>query len=88
MDIDIKDVIGLSDGNKYVIASKAVLHNDTYYYLIDQNSDNNFKFCTENKERSSLQEIDNEELIQQLFPLFFESATKAITKEDLELLDE
>ncbi|MCL2360689.1 MAG: hypothetical protein FWC73_02610 [Defluviitaleaceae bacterium] len=88
MDIDIKDVIGLSDGRKYVVASKAIFQNNTYYHLIDQSDDTNFKFCIEKSENKSILEVEDKVLIQQLLPLFVEASTNAITKEDLELLEE
>ena len=88
MNIDIKDTVILSDDNSYVIASKVSYQDNTYYYLIDRDNIENIKFCRENKTNSSLVEFENPDLIQQLLPLFMEASTNAITKEDLELLEE
>ena len=88
MDIDIKDIITLSDGNSYVVTSKASFQDNTYYYLIDKNNNENMKFCQENEKNASLIELDDPSLIQQLLPIFVESSSKAITKEDLELMEQ
>ena len=86
MNIDIKDTVTLSDDNSYVVVSKVIYEGSTYYYLLDRNNQENIKFCVENSVNSSFLEVDDTELIQRLLPLFVESSTKAITKEDLELL--
>ena len=88
MDIDVKDIITLSDDNEYVVASKVNYQDSAYYYLIDKDNSENLKFCVEKPENQSLIEIENENLIQNLLPLFLKSSTKAITKEDLVLLEQ
>ena len=88
MDINIKDTIVLSDGNRYVIISKVNYENNVYYYLIDENNNENMKFCVEKAENSSLIEIEDTDLIQQLLPLFLKVTTGVITKEDLEFLEQ
>jgi len=88
MNIDIKDIITLSDDNKYVVASKTSYQESIYYYLIDKDNNENLKFCVENPVNQSLIEVEDKDLIQKLLPLFLESSTKAITKEDLELLEQ
>ena len=88
MNIDIKDIITLSDNNEYVVVSKTDYQDKIYYYLIDKNNNENIKFCVENNENKSLLEIEDTSIIQQLLPLFVESTSKSITKEDLELLTE
>ena len=84
--IEIKDTIILSDGNSYVVVSKTNHHDNTYYYLIDRDNIENIRFCVEKTDNNSLIEIHDKNLIQQLLPLFVESTTSAITKEDLEIL--
>jgi len=88
MDIDIKDTIVLSDDKEYVVVSKVNHQNDTYYYLIDKNVNENIRFCIENKSRQSLIDIEDKNLIQSLLPLFVEASSKAITKEDIEIMQE
>ena len=88
MNIDIKDIITLSDDNSYVVVSRVNHQGNVYYYLIDKNNNENLKFCVEKSENKSLVEIQDANLIQQLLPLFLDASSKAITKEDLELLDE
>ena len=86
MNVEIKDTLTLSDNNSYVIVSKAKHENNTYYYLIDKNNNENIKFCLEKTENNSLLEINDANLIQQLLPLFLKSTSSAITKEDLEII--
>ena len=88
MNIDIKDIITLSDDNEYVVASKASYQGKIYYYLIDKAKNENLKFCVEKSENQSLIEVEDEALIQKLSPLFFEAASTSITKEDLEIIGE
>ncbi len=70
MNIDIKDVVTLSDNIRYVVASKTNYENNIYYYLTEIENLSNIKFLVENKERNSLVEVENKELIQKLLPLF------------------
>ena len=88
MDIDIKDIITLSDDNEYVVASKINYQDSIYYYLIDKDNNKNLKFCVEKLENQSLIEVEDKNLIQKLLPLFLESSIKAIAKEDLALLEQ
>jgi len=88
MDIDIKDTITLSDDNEYVVVSKTTYHNNTYYYLMDKDNYKNIKFCIENGEKSSLSEIEDKILIQNLLPFFLESTAGSITKDDIELMQQ
>ena len=88
MDIDIKDTIVLSDDNSYIVVGKTALKDNIYYYLIDKDNNGNVKFCVENSKNQSLIELEDEKLIQQLLPLFLKSISSAITKEDLELIEQ
>jgi len=86
MNIDIKDLITLSNDIQYVVASKINCENNTYYYLIGKEKIDDIKFCMENTEISSLIELEDAGLIQQLLPLFLKASRQAITTKDLELL--
>jgi len=88
LDIDVKDIITLSDKHSYVVTGKTNYQDNTYYYLVDKDNLENIKFCVEKSENNSVIEIDDKDLIQQLLPLFLESATKSITKEELELVQQ
>jgi len=88
VNIDIKDMLTLSDKNSYVVVSKAKFEKHVYYYLIDKNNNENIKFCVEKAENNSLIEVEDKKLIQQLLPFFLKAASKAITKEDIKLLEE
>ncbi len=72
MNIDIRDLITLSDGNKYIVISKVYYDNNDYLYLVDVNENNNLKYCY--IEDDSIVEITDEELNKKLLPLFFERA--------------
>ena len=43
--MNIKDILKLSDGNDYIIASKVDYANKTYFCLVDLNNKDNAKFC-------------------------------------------
>ena len=88
MKIEIKDTVTLSDKNRYVVVSKTNYKDKNYYYLIDENNNKNIKFCFENSQRKTFLEVHDKDLIQELLPLFLKSASGAITKEDLELLEQ
>lgn len=68
MNIDIKDLLTLNDGNKYIVCSKTKLDNKTYYYLVDINDNKNLKFCLE--DNGDLIELEDKALIQKLLPMF------------------
>lgn len=72
MNIDIKDVLTLSDKNKYVVVSKINYENKNYYYLVDVNSNINIKFCYEDGEE--LVELNDKELTTKLLPLFLQAS--------------
>lgn len=71
MDINIKDIITLDDNNQYVVVSKTIYENKTYYYLIDKNNNTNIKFCYE--DLGDLVEFSDEELMVKLLPLFWKN---------------
>ena len=67
--IEIKDIVTLSDQNKYQVISKINYNYQIYYYLVDINEISNIKFLYENNNK--LTEIDDEELVNKLLPLFY-----------------
>lgn len=80
MEIEYQDIITLSDKNKYVVASKISYNNSKYVYLVDINDNTNVKFA-EIEENNLLSELDNvidEELLNQLIPLFYSNAINDI----------
>ena len=78
MNIDIKDKITLSDNNTYVVVSKVNYQQKVYYYLIDENSLGNVKFCYENSNNNSVIEINDPELIRTLIPLFTQKSKEML----------
>ncbi len=70
MNINIKDVLTLSDDNRYVVASKAKYENKEYLYLIDIKNNENIKFCYLNGDE--VVESDDKELNTKLIPLFYD----------------
>ena len=74
--INIKDILTLDDGNKYVVASKATYNDNMYYLIIDTNNSSNIKFCY----------IDNDELVEsanritntEILPLFYENVRNVL----------
>jgi hypothetical protein len=76
MIINIKDTLTLDDNNEYVVISKINYESKNYYYLLDKNNKENFKFCYEDKEE--LVEVDDKQLATKLLPLFVEAAKKEI----------
>ncbi len=51
--MDITDILSLSDGNEYMIASKAEYDYKIYLCLVDINNNQNVKFCY----------LDNDEVV-------------------------
>ena len=76
MTINIKDTLTLDDNNEYVVISKVNYESKNYYYLLDKNNEENFKFCYEDNEE--LVEIEDKKLNTKLLPLFVEVAKKEI----------
>ena len=68
MTINIKDVLTLSDNNKYVVVGKASYESNDYYYIVDIKNPQNIKFCSQDND--DLVEINDYELINKLIPLF------------------
>ena len=79
MNIDIKDVITLSDKNKYVVVSKVFYDNKDYLYLVDINNNKNLKFCY--LDNDEIVEISDKEINTKLLPLFFDKVKENISVE-------
>lgn len=75
--IDAKDIITLSDNNKYGVVSKKTIDNNVYYYLVDINDNRNIKFCRENRINNEIEliEIEDSNIISKLI-LCFEKILK------------
>ena len=69
MNINIKDVLKLENGSRYVVVSKANYQNREYLYLVNINNSNNIKFCYINNDE--LIESENKGLNTMLLPLFY-----------------
>ena len=82
MNIEIKDVITLKNGEKYVVCSKIHFADNNYLYLINPINQDDIKFVMETPEdgKMFISEIEDEILIHDLLPLFWEKS-KDILKE-------
>lgn len=69
MNINIRDVLTLSDDKEYVVISKVYYNRKDYLYLVDINDNSNLKFCY--LENDELIESNNKEINTELLPLFF-----------------
>ena len=86
MNIEIQDVLTLSDSCTYVVCSKTEYQKINYYYLMDIEKNENIKFVQEkfNGDKKTVAEVEDKELLQVLLPLFFENAKHLINQEYLE----
>ena len=70
--IDVKDIITLSDNNKYIVMARTEMDTDTYFYLLDSKDYTNYKFVLLNKETNdSLYEVRDQDTLKQLIKLIF-----------------
>lgn len=74
--INIKDTLVLDDENEYVVVSKANYNDKIYYYIINNNDNSDFKFCYQ--ENDELVEIEDDKLIKELIPLFFNNVKEVL----------
>lgn len=79
MNINIKDVLTLSDKNRYVITSKVNYENKEYVLLIDINNNENIKFCY--IDNDEIIEINNKDLVTKLLPLFYNASKDLLPQE-------
>ncbi len=77
--INVRDTLVLDDDNEYVVVSKTTYNDEIYYYILDKNNNENFKFCYQVNDE--LIEIEDDALIKNLIPLFFENAKEEILGE-------
>jgi hypothetical protein len=79
-EIDIKDLINLSDGKQYAVCSKASYEDEIYLYLIDINDYQNIKFCKDiiDGDTHRVVELEDPALVEILLPRFFEAAKSVI----------
>lgn len=73
MNINIKDIVTLEDDKEYVVASKIIQNEKTFYYLIEKDNHESIMICYENDNK--LIEVNDEDIIKDLLPLFIEVAT-------------
>ncbi len=78
MNINIRDVLTLSDDNKYAVISKAQYENREYFYLIDINNNENMKFCY--IEGDELIENNDKELNTKLISLFYNNVNQLLNE--------
>lgn len=87
MNIDIKDLITLSDDLEYVVASKAIYMDETYYFLVEKNL-KGVKFCKEKKGTDILIEEDAEKIDNELLSLFLVNSKKSMNENELKKIDQ
>jgi hypothetical protein len=80
--MDIKDILELSDGKKYIITSKAEYKGYEYLYIAEISMEDNIKFCrvVKNGDVVNLQVITDDKLITELLPLFATNLDKFINE--------
>ena len=80
MNINVMDVLTLSDKNKYVVANKAFYGDKDYLFLIDLNNKKNVKFCYQRNDE--IVESTDKELNTKLLPLFYNEIMKLLEKDN------
>lgn len=73
-------LIYLSDNKKYIVCSKTSYDGDEYYCLVENDSVENVKFCEHDKVNNRMNVIDDEELLENLLPLFSKDCLKTINE--------
>ena len=68
MIIEKQDILTLEDNKEYVVVSKALYENTNYFYIVDLDNVENFKFVK--IENDDLLEIKDKDLATKLIPLF------------------
>lgn len=74
--MEVRDLVTLSDDNKYIVVQKIDYEGKTYYYLVDIDRNENIKFGYQDNDE--FVEITNPELIRKLIPVFGEQAMKIL----------
>lgn len=80
--MNIKDIVGLSDGNRYIITSIASFEGSTYIFLVDINKHDNIKFCqiVANGDKARLLEVTDDNLLIKLIPILNQNVQKEDTE--------
>ena len=70
--LDVKDIVTLDDGKNYAVVSKVVVDGVIYYYIMDIDDNNNFKYCSEKKTKDKLKLVlvTDKQLTKKLIRLF------------------
>ncbi len=79
MNINIKDILELSDNNRYIVVSKVFYDNKDYLYLVDVNDNDNLKFCY--LDNDEIVEISDKDINTRLLPLFLDKVKETISAE-------
>ena len=85
MNIETTDIITLKNGEEYVVCSKIDFEDNKYLYLINPINQQDVKFAMEKHRdnKTFISELENQELIQKLLPLFYEKSKHLINDEEL-----
>ena len=76
MNVDIKDILTLDDGNRYTVVSKANYNDRIYFLIMDVNNNTNIKFCY--LDNNELVESEDKIINTKLLPLFIKSTKKSL----------
>lgn len=74
------DVIVLDDLKEYVVVSKVNHNGSDYIFIIEVNNTSNYKFAEVEDGEISVIEADEQELLDEIIPLFGLDAQKTIEK--------
>lgn len=74
------DVIVLDDLKEYVVVSKVNHKGSDYIFIIEVNNTSNYKFAEVEDGEISVIEADEQELLDEIIPLFGLDAQKTIEK--------
>lgn len=88
MNVEIKDIITLDNANKYIVVSRAVYNDETYFFLVNTNQNDDSKILKLDKTNGELFEFDDKNLFNVLTPLFLEETVKVLNAEDFETSEE
>ncbi|MBR5369728.1 MAG: hypothetical protein IK137_00315 [Bacilli bacterium] len=72
----VKDLVSLSDKNKYVVVQKIDYEGKTYYYLVDIEKNENIKFGYQDNDE--FVEVTDSSLLEKLIPIFGKQALKIL----------
>lgn len=72
----VKDLVSLSDKNKYIVVQKIDYEGKDYYYLVDIDKNENIKFGY--PDNDEFVEITDSELIGKLIPIFGKQALEIL----------